>query len=97
MSRKHIDKSAKYEILCLAGTRCMFCGEDVGSEITWHHLKPRYAGGTDTLDNSSLLCGCCHRIIHQYEWGTSEYTQMTKIILANRNAFVGRTLPFSFK
>ena len=91
------DKSVKYRMIALAGTRCMQCGTDVGSEITWHHLKPRYAGGQDTLDNTSLLCSNCHTHIHRFQWGDPEYTHLTKEILENRERFTGVTdLIFSF-
>lgn len=91
------DKSVKYRMIALAGTRCMQCGTDVGSEITWHHLKPRYAGGQDTLDNASLLCSNCHTHIHRFQWGDPEYKQLTENILRNRERFTGLTgLIFSF-
>jgi len=98
MSRKKraTDKTVKYKIIAMAGTRCMCCGEDFGSEITWHHLKPRYAGGKDTVENASLLCSNCHRHIHRYQWGTVEYKRLTKKILVNREKFTGRKLDFSF-
>lgn len=92
------DRSVKYQMILLAGTRCMYCGKDVGKEITWHHLKPRYAGGKDSLSNASLLCANCHAHIHQYKWGDAEYIRLTKIILRNREEFTQRKdLYFSFE
>ena len=99
MSRKKqriVDRSIKYMMICMAGTRCMCCGEDVGSKITWHHLKPRYAGGKDTLENASLLCEKCHRQIHKYQWGTVDYKRITKIILKKRDEYTERKWDFSF-
>lgn len=80
--------AAKYELIANAGTRCMLCGRECGSYITWHHIKPRYAGGTDSYENASLLCECCHPIIHHYTWGSSEYTYYMEIILHNRECFL---------
>lgn len=76
-------------MIALAGTRCMYCGRDVGSEITWHHLKPRYTGGQDTIENASLLCANCHTHIHKFQWGTNEYMQLTKKILEKRLEYTG--------
>ena len=90
-------KATKYELICMAGTRCMLCGEDFGSEITWHHMKPKYAGGDNSLDNASLLCSSCQTHIHRYKWGSYEYTRLTKIILENKRAFTGRDFDFTFK
>lgn len=95
-NKRNIDRSVKYAIICLAGTRCMYCGEDFGPEITWHHLKPRYAGGKDTLENASLLCSNCHCHIHKFQWGTEEYERLTKEILKNREKFTEQKLDFSF-
>lgn len=91
MSKKRTtDRSIKYQMIVLAGTRCMCCGKDVGRDITWHHLKPRYAGGKDSLSNASLLCANCHTHIHKYKWGDAEYERLTRIILRNRAEFTGR-------
>ena len=100
MSRKNkrsVNKSVKYAMISIAGTRCMYCDEDVGSKITWHHLKPRYAGGTDSLENASLLCEKCHRHIHKYQWGSVDYKRITKVILVKRDNYTARKWEFSFK
>lgn len=101
MSKKHkgapVNHAIKYQLIALAGTRCMYCGKDVGNKITWHHLKPRYAGGTDTIENSSLLCEICHRVIHHHQWGSEEYTRLTKVILLKRSEYTGqKDLEFPF-
>jgi hypothetical protein len=64
----------------------MLCGEDFGREITWHHCKPKYAKGTDAVSNGSLLCVKCHRKIHQFIFGTPEYTRLTRVILGHKGA-----------
>ena len=88
-------KVVKQLLIGLAGTRCMCCRKDVSSEITWHHLKPRYAGGQDTLENASLLCANCHTHIHKYQWGTEEYMRLTKIILERRLEYTGYLAVFN--
>ena len=90
------NRTVKQCLIALAGTRCMCCGRDVGSEITWHHVKPRYAGGQDTIENASLLCANCHAHIHKYQWGTEEYLQLTKIILEKRLEYTGCPNIFMF-
>lgn len=77
-------KATKLELLQRNGTKCMICGKDVGKKIQWHHIIPRYAGGTDSYGNGSLLCHLCHVEIHFYEYGDEEYTRLTKIIRQNK-------------
>ena len=84
------DRTIKSQMIELSGTRCMCCKQYVGKYITWHHLKPRYAGGQDTLSNASLLCANCHVHLHKYAWGEPEYERLTRIILRNRAEFTGR-------
>lgn len=91
-----IRKSAKFDLIEMAGTRCMLCEQDFGSDITWHHLKPKYAGGDSSLENASLLCMNCQQRIHRYQWGSDEYRRLTKIILANRDSWTGRHINFPF-
>ena len=85
---QHRNRAVKQEIINDTGTRCMLCGKDVGRAITWHHMQPRYAGGRDSYENASLLCECCHRIIHIYLWESPEYMYYTRIILNNRWYFL---------
>ena len=86
--RHHQHRKTKQQIIDNAGTRCMLCGHDVGHAITWHHMQPRYAGGTNAYENASLLCERCHRFIHIYLWESLEYTYYTRIILNNRWYFL---------
>jgi 5-methylcytosine-specific restriction endonuclease McrA len=46
--------------------RCRECGKDV-TFATGHlaHIRSRGAGGSDTEENTRLLCGDCHRDEHQ--------------------------------
>ena len=93
---KSTSKAAKFELIHMAGTRCMLCGKDFGSEITWHHLKPKYAGGDNSIDNASLLCSKCQTRIHRYKWGSVEYMQLTEVILENKQKLTGRRFTFTF-
>jgi len=52
-------------------THCWRCGGEFGKDIeqgshVWHHIIPASEGGTDTVDNRSLLCGNCHNVVHRY-------------------------------
>ena len=62
------------------GTTCMLCHNDFGKKITHHHMKPRYSGGSDDVDNGSLLCERCQNRIHHYDYGTQEYSDLTNEI-----------------
>lgn len=88
-------RATKQAIIQNAGTRCMLCGKNVGKQITWHHIQPRYAGGTDNYSNASLICPHCHPIIHRYLWESPEYMYYTRIILNNRCYFLtGEGVPY---
>ena len=55
---------------------CRECGA-VCSWVTGHlaHIKSRGAGGSDTPDNTRLLCGDCHRHEHQHGRNHAEREQ----------------------
>lgn len=42
---------------------CYFCRARF--PLTVHHITPRRFGGTDDVDNLSLLCRPCHEKLHQ--------------------------------
>ena len=86
--RQQSRRVTKQKMIQNAGTRCMLCGRDVGRLITWHHIQPKYAGGTDSYLNASLLCEHCHCIIHLYLWESPEYMYYTRVILNNRWYFL---------
>ena len=87
-AKRPLSRAAKYELIDLAGTRCMYCGEDVGDEITWHHIRPRSEGGEDTFANSSLLCKKCHQFTHTFMSDSTEYRFITSVILQNKAKFL---------
>jgi hypothetical protein len=48
------------------GNRCERCGRDFAEgdgepHGEFHHIIPVYCGGTESIDNCSLLCYSCHR------------------------------------
>lgn len=69
----------KRALLRIYGKRCMICGQELkDNEITYHHIKPLYAGGDNEIENGSILGeNCCHKMIHLYEYGTKKYTKYT--------------------
>lgn len=70
----------KATLIATYGTRCMLCRKDVGRRIQWHHMKPKYAKGNNSVRNGSLICDDCHKKIHQFVYGTEEYSElMSKI------------------
>jgi hypothetical protein len=44
------------------GNRCLCCGEDNSRLLEVDHIKPRYYGGTHSLDNLQTLCRQCNQI-----------------------------------
>ena len=40
---------------------CQACDQPTKGQV--HHIKPRRLGGTDDLENLTLLCGRCHMLI----------------------------------
>jgi RNA-directed DNA polymerase len=45
---------------------CPVCGEKISEETGWenHHIEWRVHGGSDTMDNRSLLHPTCHKQVH---------------------------------
>lgn len=70
----------KKQLIKRYGKYCMICGQYVRKGITYHHIKPKSLGGEYTISNGSLLCDCCHRHLHTYQYGTKEYQKLTRII-----------------
>lgn len=44
------------------GKRCLCCGESNSRSLQVDHIKPRYYGGNDSLNNLQTLCGTCNQI-----------------------------------
>ncbi|MDI6887512.1 MAG: HNH endonuclease signature motif containing protein, partial [Candidatus Thermoplasmatota archaeon] len=56
--------SIKKKVRERAGNRCERCGIDFDEKFKgeFHHIIPVIYGGTNDLDNCSLLCYHCHLI-----------------------------------
>lgn len=77
-------KAAKQQLIRFNGTKCMLCGKDMKSNITWHHIIPRCQHGEDTYENGALLCPNCHRLVHNYPYDSEEYERLTQEMLKNK-------------
>ena len=78
--------ATKERLIALNGTRCMLCRKDFGNAITHHHLIPVSTNGKDDYENGSLLCSDCQVRIHRFDYGSFEYTELTTIILSNKQS-----------
>jgi 5-methylcytosine-specific restriction endonuclease McrA len=82
-------KPVKQQLISDVGSICMLCGKKVErNKITWHHIKPRAAGGKNSYENSGLLCPDCHVFIHIWDWRSPEYIYYTSVILNNKYYFL---------
>jgi hypothetical protein len=61
--RSFITKNKK-EILTIAGNECEVCEFNFKPVLIIHHKKPISEGGTNELNNLSVLCPTCHKLIH---------------------------------
>ena len=59
-------KKIANEVLVKSGRRCAICKRFCGTKIELHHIKPKYEGGKDTLDNCIALCFDCHAEVGLY-------------------------------
>ena len=65
-NRNPIPKEIKDQVVNRNGGRfCEKCGRKKG--LHFHHIIARQDGGTNDLDNLSLLCEGCHREWHSVE------------------------------
>ena len=82
------NKGKKTILKIMYGKRCMLCGEKkCDNELTFHHIKPKSAGGQATVQNGALLCRDCQDFIHQYDFLTEEFFDYTLKILSNKEKF----------
>jgi 5-methylcytosine-specific restriction endonuclease McrA len=44
--------------------KCLLCGKGIEQ---YHHIVPKYKGGSNSLKNIAGLCNCCHEKIHTDE------------------------------
>jgi len=62
-SRLKLQRNIRGLLIQALGARCAECGSRDGLEID--HVIPLSRGGTDTIDNITLLCRECHREKHK--------------------------------
>ncbi|GAA3722908.1 hypothetical protein GCM10022378_11190 [Salinicoccus jeotgali] len=62
LSRKSI-KNKKNSLLEIIES-CEICGFDFKPTLEVHHQIPVSRGGTDDIENLSILCPNCHSLIH---------------------------------
>ncbi len=71
---KEMCKRIKRRLIKEYSYYCFICGR-YDKEVQLHHVIPRYAGGKDDYSNSSLICDLHHKELHQYDYGTKEYSK----------------------
>lgn len=59
-----VDRKNEWQnvIMDILGKRCIFC-EKI-ENLRLHHIKPKYLGGPDKIDNLVVLCAGCHKEMH---------------------------------
>lgn len=62
--RNFITKN-KEEILEIFNNRCEVCNFNFKEVLVVHHILPVSDGGTNELENLSVLCPTCHAIVHK--------------------------------
>lgn len=70
--REYIDPAIKKSVMARDHSTCMCCrrgGEQYADVLDYHHIKPVFMGGEDTVDNGIMLCVTCHRLVHLYSTG----------------------------
>ena len=72
-----VSKSTKRKLEIIWNHQCAICGNI--DFLEFHHLIPKYQGGTDDYDNLILLCACCHAKIHNRAYSPERYKQSTSI------------------
>lgn len=55
----------KEEILEIFNNRCEVCNFNFKEVLVVHHILPVSDGGTNELENLSVLCPTCHAIVHK--------------------------------
>ncbi len=82
ISNNKSHREAKIKLKEQYGTRCWICKRNVGKAIQYHHIIPKYAGGSaDDIRNGSLVCPTCHVKIHYFVYGTPMYERSIKKLL----------------
>lgn len=70
------------------GNRCMLCERVLQKKKqSYHHRCPKSCGGRGTIENGTILCMECQRIIHLFEYGTEPYERIDKVIEKNMEKY----------
>lgn len=79
-NRKSSSMRVRKEAIIKSNYKCEMCGKDSSidgdistSFLEIHHIRPLSQGGADTIDNISVLCPNCHRIVHERLRKESEF------------------------
>ncbi len=56
-------RKEKIELLDRDGTKCFFCGEEMGDDITVDHLVQLNSGGKNTINNMVLCHEKCNKAV----------------------------------
>ena len=66
------------------GNFCMLCERSLKKDKqSYHHRQPKSCGGSASIENGTILCMQCQRIIHQFEYGTEAYEKLDNLIEKN--------------
>lgn len=66
------------------GNICMLCERTLKKDKqSFHHRVPKSHGGKGSIENGTILCMQCQRIIHTFEYGTEPYEKLDKVIKKN--------------
>lgn len=60
-NRKRLTSAEREKLKQMYGTKCYMCGSE--DDIEWHHIKPLWMGGEDTLENMMPVCYVCHKVV----------------------------------
>lgn len=63
-TQDHSRTIVKRRIIELKSKVCEVCGAQIVQILNAHHTVPRSAGGSNDIDNFSILCLNCHQIVH---------------------------------
>lgn len=75
----------KKAILLRDGTKCFYCGEELGEDITIEHLIPLASGGSNSLSNMVLAHECCNQYVN-----TMPIYQKMEVAVSTRIAMLGQ-------
>lgn len=63
-SSNGINRALRVEVYQKFDFKCVCCGNNDPLVLDVHHVIPRHKGGSDNIENLSLLCANCHRKEH---------------------------------